>query len=178
MIRRPPRSTLFPYTTLFRSDLNRDWPTKGWTFWPYTPASEPESKAFGKVLRELGPKPNGKPKWEGGIDLHGQLVDRAFSFTLLGAQEFDYGENQENLDVVKGAWADAENRLGYSPIIKPNDAPQDDPRLYGVQWGTIWDTIDYTITGGFGDWIGSPIGLGADVPIDNEMTASHLANCG
>src|SRR2546425_12790581 len=24
MIRRPPRSTLFPYTTLFRSDFNRD----------------------------------------------------------------------------------------------------------------------------------------------------------
>src|SRR5258705_900548 len=25
MIRRPPRSTLFPYTTLFRSGLNGDW---------------------------------------------------------------------------------------------------------------------------------------------------------
>src|SRR2546430_15415890 len=25
MIRRPPRSTLFPYTTLFRSDLERDF---------------------------------------------------------------------------------------------------------------------------------------------------------
>src|SRR3712207_7933416 len=26
MIRRPPRSTLFPYTTLFRSLLSRSWP--------------------------------------------------------------------------------------------------------------------------------------------------------
>src|SRR3712207_6982992 len=25
MIRRPPRSTLFPYTTLFRSETERDW---------------------------------------------------------------------------------------------------------------------------------------------------------
>src|SRR5438874_7714781 len=25
MIRRPPRSTLFPYTTLFRSDAERNW---------------------------------------------------------------------------------------------------------------------------------------------------------
>src|SRR2546430_8836079 len=25
MIRRPPRSTLFPYTTLFRSDITEDW---------------------------------------------------------------------------------------------------------------------------------------------------------
>src|SRR5688572_31607608 len=29
MIRRPPRSTLFPYTTLFRSDLERDGFWKG-----------------------------------------------------------------------------------------------------------------------------------------------------
>src|SRR2546429_1808797 len=33
MIRRPPRSTLFPYTTLFRSDVNQfaldDFPMKG-----------------------------------------------------------------------------------------------------------------------------------------------------
>src|SRR3712207_8302210 len=38
MIRRPPRSTLFPYTTLFRSDvllpweLHRTWLERGW-FW-------------------------------------------------------------------------------------------------------------------------------------------------
>src|SRR2546427_7018716 len=29
MIRRPPRSTLFPYTTLFRSLSNQAWPRKG-----------------------------------------------------------------------------------------------------------------------------------------------------
>src|SRR2546430_14128485 len=29
MIRRPPRSTLFPYTTLFRSRLDRDAPAYG-----------------------------------------------------------------------------------------------------------------------------------------------------
>src|SRR2546426_1861028 len=27
MIRRPPRSTLFPYTTLFRSDRHPSWPS-------------------------------------------------------------------------------------------------------------------------------------------------------
>src|SRR5256885_10157136 len=29
MIRRPPRSTLFPYTTLFRSECGTDWPGSG-----------------------------------------------------------------------------------------------------------------------------------------------------
>ncbi|MGH2736046.1 MAG: M14 family zinc carboxypeptidase, partial [Actinomycetota bacterium] len=61
-------------------DLNRDWPSQGYTFRPYTPWSEPETASFGKVLQAIGPKDsNGDPKWSGGIDLHGQLVDRAFS---------------------------------------------------------------------------------------------------
>ena len=159
-------------------DLNRDWPAQGFTFRPYTPWSEPETHAFGKVLQGIGPKDRrGKPKWSGGIDLHGQLVDRAFSFTLIGGSERPYDKNQRVLQTVKGAWRDAEQRLAWSPLIKPNDAPADDPRVYGVQWGTIWDSIAYTVTGAFGDWIDSPIGLNAD-GIDNEMSLSHLSNCG
>jgi hypothetical protein len=142
-------------------DMNRDWPTIGYTFEPYTPWSEPETRAFGQAMKQI------RPKWHGGIDLHGQLVDRAFSFTLLGASERDYSKNQRILQTVKGAWEDAEARLAWSPVIKSNDAPEDDPRRYGVQWGTVWDTIDYTVTGALGDWIDSPLGLDAD-GIDNE----------
>jgi hypothetical protein len=152
-------------------DMNRDWPTIGFSFRPYTPWSEPETRSFGKVMKEI------RPKWDGGIDLHGQLIDRAFSFTLLGAGEQDYAKNQRILQTVKGAWADAEARLAWSPLIKPNTAPKDDERLYGVQWGTVWDTIAYTTTGSFGDWINSPLGLDGD-GIDNEMSLSHLSNCG
>jgi hypothetical protein len=153
-------------------DLNRDWPSLGFVFEPYTPLSEPESRAFAAVLPRI------RPRWDGGIDLHGQLVDRAFSFTLLGQGPRDFGANQATLDVVEGAWRDAEARLSWSRLIKPNDAPADDPRLYGVQWGTVWDTIGYTTTGALGDWVGSPIGLGAEVAIDNEMSLSHVSNCG
>jgi hypothetical protein len=152
-------------------DENRDWPSLGFTFRPYTPWSEPETRGFGHVLKQI------RPRWDGGIDLHGQLIDNAFSFTLLGASERDYAKDQRILQTVKGAWADAERRLAWSPVIKPNDAPADDPRLYGVQWGTVWDTIDYTTTGALGDWIDSPLGLGAD-GIDNEMSLSHISNCG
>jgi hypothetical protein len=41
------------------------------------------------------------------------------------------------------------------------------------QWGTVWDTISYQVTGSFGDWMDSPIGLDA-VGIDNEMALSHI----
>src|SRR5256886_11190994 len=36
MIRRPPRSTLFPYTTLFRSPAGVSWPGRHWR-WISTP---------------------------------------------------------------------------------------------------------------------------------------------
>src|SRR3712207_8671794 len=41
MIRRPPRSTLFPYTTLFRSDLPLEVQITGWS--PFIPTDENNS---------------------------------------------------------------------------------------------------------------------------------------
>ncbi|MDQ4108714.1 MAG: hypothetical protein M3138_07935, partial [Actinomycetota bacterium] len=153
-------------------DMNRDWPTIGYTYAPYTPWSEPETRGFGEVLKGI------RNQWDGGIDLHGQLTGTAFSYTMLGASQRDYGKDQRILQTVKGAWEDAEARYEWNQtLIKPNDAPPDDPRMYGVQWGTVWDTIAYTTTGSFGDWIDSPLGLGAD-GIDNEMSLSHISNCG
>lgn len=170
-------------------DMNRDWPTRGFTFRPYTPWSEPETRATGEVLKAI------KDKWTGGIDLHGQLIDRAFSFTLIGGAERPFDKDRRVLQFVKGAWADAEERLQWHPTIKSNDEPPScvepglgagtneppdcDPsgRMYGVQWGTIWDTIAYTVTGALGDWMDSDLGLDAD-GVDNEMSMSHLANCG
>lgn len=171
-------------------DLNRDWPEKGYTFRPFTPASEPETATFAKVLKAIS------PTWAGGVDLHGQLIDRAFSFTLLGASQRRYGKNQRMLQFTQGAYQDAETRLAWNPLIKPNDAPEacvppgtsgtvnnpadgcdPTPRVYGVQYGTIWDTIAYTVTGAIGNWADSDIGLNADF-IDNEMSLSHLSNCG
>ncbi len=169
-------------------DLNRDWANEGFTYRPFTPFSEPETRGVAKALEAV------KDKWTGGIDLHGQLIDRAFSFTLIGGNQRPYDKDRRVLQFVKGAWADAEERLSWSPVIKGNDEPEACvppstsgqinpppcdplPRMYGVQWGTIWDTIAYTTSGAFGDWVDSPLGLDAD-GIDNEMSLSHLSNCG
>ncbi|MGH2685238.1 MAG: M14 family zinc carboxypeptidase, partial [Actinomycetota bacterium] len=168
-------------------DLNREWPTVGYTDLSYTPWSEPESRSFGRALQSI------KPKWAGGIDLHGQIIDRAFSFTLIGGAQRTYPKNERVMQFVEQAYADASARLSWSKLIKPNDAlpgcvesnnlnpevnpPPCDPRVYGVQYGTIWDSISYTVTGDFGSWIDSPLGLNGD-GIDNEMSMSHLGNCG
>jgi len=172
--RRGDLSTAGPFFSRYNGngvDLNRDWPAQGYTFKPYTAWSEPESRTYGKVLKAI------KPKWQGGLDLHGQLTANAFSYTLLRSSQRPYDKNQRMLQYVTGAWRDAETRLSWSTLIKPNDTAASDPRLYGVQWGTVWDTIDYTNTGSISNWFDSELGLGADA-ISNEMSLSHLSNCG
>src|SRR2546427_5896082 len=51
MIRRPPRSTLFPYTTLFRSDL-----------WPDRQALSPLTRRLPERLRKLSSVPTGQDR--------------------------------------------------------------------------------------------------------------------
>ena len=170
-------------------DLNRDWPEIGYVDPAFTPWSESESRSYGKVLQNLS------KKWTGGIDLHGMVQAKAFSFTLIGGSQRPYDKNERTMQFVEQAWDDASKRLTWSSLIKPNsevdqclpgdgvgpngevNPPPCDQRMYGVQYGTIWDTIDYTATGAIGNWIDSPIGLNAD-GIDNEMSVSHLGNCG
>ncbi len=171
-------------------DLNRDWPEIGWTDPSFTPWSESETRTYGKVLQNL------TDNWAGGIDLHGMIMANAFSYTLVGGSQRPFDKNERTMQFVEQAWDDAETRLAWSSIVKPNDAPDQcvefagstptgetndppdcDERVYGVQYGTIWDTIEYTVTGAVGNWIDSPVGLNAD-GIDNEMMMSHLGNCG
>src|SRR3712207_9395732 len=61
MIRRPPRSTLFPYTTLFRSGLVRDLAKQ-----------VPEGDVHGRVAPRLGPTARVA---EVAVELPGVLVD-------------------------------------------------------------------------------------------------------
>src|SRR3712207_9574232 len=55
MIRRPPRSTLFPYTTLFRSDLHELQDIREGE--PFLDGRIHRSPPFLRVLRAVGPMP-------------------------------------------------------------------------------------------------------------------------
>ncbi|MGH2450353.1 MAG: CARDB domain-containing protein [Candidatus Limnocylindria bacterium] len=150
-------------------DVNRDWPTSGYTFRPYTPGSEPETKAF---MDFFGALPG---NWAGTGDLHGMLEAIAFTFTMLPAGQFDYARNEAIVSSVRRIQEDAFPRLSWFPLIRPYDQNPTVTRPHAQQWGTIWDTINYTVTGSLGDWMANPIGLDATVGIDNEMWVSHLA---
>jgi hypothetical protein len=154
-------------------DLNRDWPGMGYSYKPYSPGSEPETRAYMHALRgirgTISPNNPVGPRFAGGIDLHGQLTASAFSYTLLGAGQRDYRKNLSTVDQGLRGWADQTARLAWSPYIGTPVAPVAD------QWGTVIDTLGYQVSGSLGDWIeNEEIGLGA-VGIDNEMSLSHLA---
>jgi hypothetical protein len=153
-------------------DLNRDWPGMGYSYKPYSPGSEPETKAYMHALRNIraniSPNSPVGQRFAGGIDLHGQLVADAFSFTLLGAGQRDFRKNFSTVDQGLRTWSDQTARLAWSPYIGTIFSVAD-------QWGTVIDTLGYQVSGALGDWIeNEEIGLGA-VGIDNEMSLSHLA---
>jgi hypothetical protein len=179
-------------------DLNRDWPTRGYSFKPYSPGSEPEVKAFGEVLRGIADATSAD-QFTGGIDLHGMVTAHAFSYTLIGAGQRDYRKNALTVDTSIRTWEDQTQRMSWSPYVADANANgqldtnevctgegMEVPNVYGGgtrgripacvadEWGTVIDTIGYQISGGVGDWIDSPIGLNG-IGIDNEMFASHLA---
>src|SRR2546427_8802420 len=55
MIRRPPRSTLFPYTTLFRSYIIEDNGCYGLTKGKFSPTADVGSKLKNGVVNDLPP---------------------------------------------------------------------------------------------------------------------------
>lgn len=161
-------------------DPNRDWPTVGYTFRPYTPGSEPETKHFARALRSRG------GNWGSGIDLHGMTTAPVLTYTMLPAGQHDYRKNARVRAIAERTQRDALERLSWSPLIVPFEqqrgavnVPALGPvgQMWPQQWGTVWDSINYTVTGSFGDWINSPIGLDA-IGMDNEMALSHITNCG
>ena len=172
-------------------DLNRDWPTVGYTLKSYSPGSEPETRAFADVLSGIKAR-TAAQRFAGGLDLHGMLTAKAFSYTLIGASQRDYRKNAVTVETSLRTWEDQTKRLAWSPYTsdhnangekEPNGSPPEICRdtngtdatpCVADRWGTVIDTIGYQVTGGFGDWFDSPLGLDA-VGVDNEMFVSHVA---
>ena len=160
-------------------DLNRDWPDKGFSFRPYSAFSEPESRAFSSAFLDIAKV----GKFAAGDDLHGQLTADSFSYTLIPHGSKNFAKNERIREAAKSINIVQADVLGWHPIIQPNDAPPPDcipaaladacGQMYGQNWGTVYDTINYTTTGALGDWFDSRAGLNAD-GIDNEMSFSHL----
>src|SRR3712207_3619259 len=76
MIRRPPRSTLFPYTTLFRSTLEREPPHNDthWSTRSMATAVGMSQTAISRIWRAFGLKPHLVQTWK--LSTDPQFVDK------------------------------------------------------------------------------------------------------
>src|SRR3712207_7726835 len=102
MIRRPPRSTLFPYTTLFRSER------------PVPPGLPPARRARG---RRAGHVQGGLPQAARGLGLlHGEAVARA-GRRRVGRSEEHTSELQSRQYLVCRLLLEKKNKNIYSTVL-------------------------------------------------------------
>src|SRR2546430_3975399 len=124
MIRRPPRSTLFPYTTLFRSPIHSIADVEGLPWPPRTLNCKPSRFGF---LREL-------------LDFYDYCQEQGIA--LYGGGMFELGPGRGQIqylaslfhpsapnDVAPGAYNDPEPREGLPP------SPLEPATQAGFRWG-------------------------------------------
>lgn len=145
-------------------DLNREFPTKGWTKLSYTPKSEPESKAWVKLARDIAPTT--------ASDLHGELTSAqdAYADIMYPAGQWD------PLEIVQ------EERLARhmtSNIARYfEEEGVEISALTGVagmvpaQYATAYDVVGYDDSGFMGDFFTEQVGA---VEVDVEHFLSHMA---
>src|SRR2546430_14345607 len=99
MIRRPPRSTLFPYTTLFRSRANgyaTDALSQPHNDHPQDVAHEPTRGNRSRISRQRAPRPN----WSRTIHEQAEGLFREWCVTNLGRSEEHTSELQSQSNLV------------------------------------------------------------------------------
>src|SRR2546422_10803833 len=121
MIRRPPRSTLFPYTTLFRSEfagrLEEPVLREGFT----TLATHPEAEVRSQVARALGKFPH----LESVAALGYLVADEAWPVRAQAARSLGMIADPKSLPAVREAlrdpewWARPRAGLALTPLGAP-----------------------------------------------------------
>jgi hypothetical protein len=145
-------------------DLNREFPTVGWTRPAYTPLSEPESIAWRDVVTKIDPIVTG--------DLHGELTSAQDSFAdiMLPAGQWD---------PVKQAREEALARHMKSNVDRYFDeqgvsagAASGAAGMKPAEYATGFDVVGYDASGFMGDWFNQSFDA---IDMDVEHFFSHMA---
>jgi hypothetical protein len=191
---RAPAAPLYERGNAEVYDTNRQYPVVGYidpTHFPAAPANYggdeptfvsekvPDAKAFVDFFQ----------KYENlnyGADLHGGPVFNNFVLGLISQDQFNTRELHEvyemclNIDETLAEALDTWETVGQARVELVGDQ-QFDPLLYGVvpesafDYATIYDTIGYTVSGAFLDWMAHPEPIGLDMTtLDFEMSFNHI----
>jgi len=144
-------------------DLNREFPTVGWSKVSYTALSEPESKAWDEFARKIDPVVTG--------DLHGELTsaNNAFVDIMLPAGQWNPLEQAQE---ERGARHMASNITRYfeEAGLDPGGVMGDES-MKPAEYATGFDVVGYDAAGFMGDYFTERIGA---MDIDVEHFLSHL----
>lgn len=145
-------------------DLNREFPTIGWSYPPYTALSEPESKAWDEFARMIKPRVTG--------DLHGELTsaNNAFADIMLPAGQWHPLEQAKEERTARHMASNVaryfeENGVEASTVSGVAD-------MKPAAYATGFDVVGYDAAGFMGDYFTERIGA---VDMDVEHFLSHMA---
>ena len=144
-------------------DLNREFPTMGWSYPPYTALSEPESKAWNRIAHMIDPVVT--------ADLHGELTSaqNAFADMMYPAGEWNPVEQAQEERLARHMKSSVERYFEESNI----DAGEVSGHagMTPAQYATGYDVVGYDAAGFMGDWFTQEFGA---VDMDVEHFLSHL----
>jgi len=145
-------------------DLNREFPTIGWSYPPYTALSEPESIAWAEIVRGIDPVITS--------DMHGELTSAQDAFAdmmypvgqwdplMQARQERLARHMKSNVDrYFEEKGVEAQQVSGFAGM-KP------------AEYATGFDVVGYDDAGFMGDWFTQEFGA---VDMDVEHFFSHMA---
>ena len=144
-------------------DLNREFPTQGWTRVAYTPLSEPESIAWNDLMQEVQPKVT--------ADLHGEITSAQDSFTdiMLPAGQWDplkQAREEALARHMKSNVARYFEEEGVSAGEVSGNAG-----MSPAEYATGYDVVGYDASGFMGDWFNQEFDA---IDMDVEHFLSHL----
>ncbi|HYP25030.1 MAG TPA: M14 family zinc carboxypeptidase [Actinomycetota bacterium] len=142
-------------------DLNREYPTMGWTDVGNTPVSEPETRAWIRLMKHVDPLVSG--------DLHGELTsaNNAFADIMLPAGQWDPVEQAQEERLARHMASNIE-RYFEQENIDASDVTGEEG-MTPAEYATGFDVVGYDASGFMGDWFTQQ---GA-VDMDVEHFLSH-----
>lgn len=146
------------------TDLNREFPTKGWTNRGATPLSDPESKGWAAFVRSLG-------RVHAASDIHGELTsaNAAYADLMWPAGQWSPKMQAQELQLAKHMIRTVERKF-----VEQNVALGLATDAIGVQSpsnaATGYDVVGYDDGGFMGDWFTQEFGA---LEIDAENFLSH-----
>jgi hypothetical protein len=143
-------------------DLNREFPTLGWTKTSYTPLSESESRSWAPIVEDIAPAT--------ASDLHGELtsVNNAFADIMYPAGQWDPREQVQEERLARHMTSNVYRYFEEDGVVVGTVTGAAGMRP--ADYATAYDVVGYDDSGFMGDFFTQ---AGGAVEVDVEHFFSH-----